>query len=161
MSTPRFTARVPSGRLVTVAWLSKHRLRFHKNGYDGSGKCDAEYTNNELDIIYGIVFEMSVTEKLRLDNIEKVGNGYDEKNISVFTKNNKTLEVVTYCATNINSSLEPYHWYKHHVLRGAREHYLPLEYISMIEAINSIPDPNKQRHEKELSIYRGIEKDPE
>lgn len=155
MSTSRLTARVPSARPVTIARLYQHRLKFHKDGYDGSGKCNAEYTDNESDITYGVVFEISTTEKRRLDKIEGVGDGYDEKNESVFTQNGKILEVVTYYATSVDSSLAPYDWYKEHVLHGAREHGLPVEYIATIEAINSIPDPDKERHEKELSIYRS------
>ena len=109
MSTSRLTARAPSVRPIATARLYHHRLRFHKIGHDGSGKCDAEYTNNESDIIYGVVLEISIMEKRRLDKIEGAGNGYDEKSVSVFTQDGKTFEVLTYYAINIDSSLAPYH----------------------------------------------------
>jgi hypothetical protein len=31
---------------------------------------------------------------------------------------------------------------------------LPKEYIALIEAVDSIPDPDKKREKKELNIYR-------
>jgi len=47
----------------------------------------------------------------------------------------------------------PYHWYKSHVLRGAIEHQLPADYISLIEATRSKRDPDYIRSEQELAIY--------
>ena len=40
------------------------------------------------------------------------------------------------------------------MLRGAREHGLPEDYITAIEEIQAVPDSDQCRHEKELSIYR-------
>ena len=59
-----------------------------------------------------------------------------------------------YYATDIDPSLRPYHWYKRHVLIGARENNLPAEYIEHIEAIEAIDDPDKQRCSREIAIYR-------
>jgi hypothetical protein len=50
--------------------------------------------------------------------------------------------------------MKPFHWYKEHVVRGAKEHNLPAEYIKTIEAVESVPDPDPKNHGKELSIYR-------
>lgn len=154
MSTPRLTDRVPSARAVTVARLHKHKLKFHKKSKYGSGKCDAEFTNDAEDVVYGVVFQISAAEKPELDRKEGLRNGYEEKNVSVIAQNGETLDAVTYYATSTDSSLKPYDWYKEHVIRGAREHGLPPEYIATIDAINSMPDPDNKRHEKELSIYR-------
>ena len=154
MSTPRLTDRVPSVRAVTIAQLHKHKLKFHKKSNDGSAKCDAEYTNNAEDVMYGVVFQISASEKPELDIKEGLRKGYEEKIVSVIAQNGETLDAVTYYATNIDPSLNPYDWYKEHVIRGAREHGLPPEYIATIDAINSMPDPDTERHKRELSIYR-------
>ena len=128
---------------------------FHKKSKgDGSGKCDAEYTNNANDVVYGVVFQIAASDKLELDRKEGLKNGYEEKTVSVATETGQTLEAVTYYATSIDSLLKPYEWYKDHVLRGAHEHGLPSEYITAIEAVKATPDADKSRHEKELSIYR-------
>lgn len=155
MSIPRLTDRVLSARAVTIAQLHKHKLKFHKKSKkDGSAKCDVEYTNNPEDVVHGVVFQILASEKPKLDEKESLGKGYKEKIVSVIAQNGETLDAVTYYATNIDPSLKPYDWYKEHVIRGAREHGLPPEYIATIDAINSMSDPDKKRHEKELSIYR-------
>ncbi len=153
MSTERLKNRVSSARIVTVAWLENHKLEFHKRSKDGSGKCDAVYIGNAKDIVYGVVFEMTVLEKQELDKSEGLGNGYEQKDISIITRNGGKLNAVTYYAKEIDPSLKPYRWYKEHVLRGAREHGLPSEYIATIEVVNAVPDLDRKRHEAELSIY--------
>jgi len=151
MSTRRFKARVPSARAVSVAMLRGHRLEFHKIGKDGSAKCDVACTGASADVVCGGVFAIPSSEKSMLDGIEGLGNGYAEKDVVVLSESGEAFEAVTYYATNIDGSLKPRDWYVEHVLRGAREHGLPIEYISRIEAIESIPDP--ENYEKEMAIY--------
>lgn len=153
MSTRRLRARVPSASVVAVARLDSHRLKFHKKSKDESGKCDVEYTNNEMDVVFGVVFHIVDSEKSELDRHEGLNSGYKEKCVSVHTEDGRELKVFYYYATNIDPNLNPYGWYKEHVIRGAREHGLPAEYISAISAVESIPDHNQTRHIKELSIY--------
>jgi len=152
MSQRRLQARVPSARFVTVAELPAHRLRFHKSAGDGSAKCDAEETGNPDDRVMGVVYEIDDTEKPDLDRHEALGFGYDEKQVELITGDG-TLRAWVYYATRINDSLKPFHWYKDHVLIGARENGLPAEYIAQIEAVESIDDPKPERHGRELSIY--------
>jgi gamma-glutamylcyclotransferase len=153
MSTRRIRERTPLAQAVTVARLSKHRLKFHKKGKDGTAKCDAEHTDNARDVVYGVVFRISNSEKQVLDRKEGLRNGYEEKNVSVIALSGETFEVFTYYATHIDASLLPLNWYKEHVLRGAREHDFPSEYIATIETAPSMPDPDSERRETELSIY--------
>ena len=151
MSTRRLVARVPSAKAISVAMLRGHRLEFHKIGKDGSAKCDIASTSDLTDVVYGVVFAIPHSEKSMLDGIEGLGYGYAEKDVVVVSENGEVFEAVTYCATNIDASLKPRDWYVEHVLRGAREHGLPVEYIREIEAIESIPDP--ENYEKEMAIY--------
>lgn len=58
-----------------------------------------------------------------------------------------------YYATRIKDSMKPFHWYKQHVLVGARENGLPADYIAKIEAVESIDDPRGRRHKREMAIY--------
>jgi len=156
MSTLRINHRVDSATVVSTALLHEHSLRFHKKSVDGSAKCDIEHTNNQDDIVFGVVFEILNSEKAKLDKYEGLGNGYDEKLVSIILPHGEAVEATTYYATHIDKSLRPYHWYKEHVLRGAREHTLPDEHISAIKAISSIPDPNQDNHIAELSIYSDL-----
>lgn len=153
MSLARLQERVPSARFVTIAALPAHRLRFHKISTDGSGKCDAEETGNPKDRVIGVVYEILDSEKSALDRKEGLGSGYDEKEVEVST-DQELLTALMYFATNKDQQLKPYHWYKEHVLVGARENGLPSEYVAQIEAMEAIDDPDTERRDRELAIYR-------
>lgn len=152
ISHRRLRARVPSARFVAVTELPAHRLRFHKSAGDGSAKCNAEDTGHSGDRVMGVVYEIADAEKSDLDRHEALGFGYDEKQVELKTEQG-TLHAWMYYATRINNSLKPFHWYKDHVLIGARENGLPADYIAQIEAVESIDDPKPERHARELSIY--------
>jgi len=159
MSTPRLRHRIASPLVISAARLHGHRLKFHKRSHDGSAKCDIEHTRDHADVVYGVIFHMLASDKKILDRYEGLGNGYEEKHVSIILPDDNTLDAFTYYATHIDTSLQPYHWYKEHVLRGAREHKLPGQYIESIESIASVPDPDADNHTKELSIYStSIEK---
>jgi len=153
MSSRRLLERVPSAAFLSIATLKGHRLQFHKKSRDGSGKCDAEHTADHDDCVIGVVFEMSVSDKKELDQKECLGFGYKKKTVTVVLESGDQIETATYSATETIAALKPYHWYKEHVLRGARENNLPHDYIAIIEKIESVPDPDMDRHEQELAIY--------
>jgi len=153
MSVRRIGERVSSATPVTIARLAQHRLMFHKVGKDGSAKCNAAETACPDACVFGVVFDICASGKANLDRNEGLGRGYEDKRVLVEAADGQTLEVVTYYATHINASLKPFHWYKEHVLRGAREHRLPDYYIRAIEFVESIPDHDAMRHGSELGIY--------
>ena len=153
MSACRLLERVPSAKFVATASLSRHDLRFHKKSKDGSSKCDAYYTGNPDHSIIGVVFEISKTEKPELDRKEGLGNGYEEKEVILTALTGKQIKALTYYATNIDETLKPYQWYKHHVLTGAKENGLPNSYLKKLEDIESIQDPKQERHNQEMAIY--------
>jgi gamma-glutamylcyclotransferase len=159
MSTCRLRARTPSARVLSTARLHQHSLVFHKESLDGSSKCHIEHTQNPDDIVHGVIYQLQLAEKPGLDKVEGLGKGYDEKQVPVIVPSGHEIIACTYYATHINRSLKPYHWYKEHVLRGAREHGLPDSYIENIESVISVADPDQDNQLKELSIYSGsIEK---
>jgi len=153
MSSRRLLERAPSATFLSIATLKEHRLRFHKKSRDGSGKCDAEHTANPDDYVIGVVFIMSASDKKELDRKECLGFGYEEKTVTVVLENGTQIEASAYYAVETDATLNPWSWYKKHVLRGARENNLPHDYISIIEKIESSPDPDMDRHEQELAIY--------
>lgn len=153
MSSKRLKDRVPSASFVTIATLYKHDLRFHKKSKDGSGKCDAHETGNNEHSVIGVVFDISESEKPELDRKEGLGYGYAEKIVELTVHSGKVVEASTYYATNIDPELNPYHWYKHHVVTGAKENGLPEGYVERIGYIKSVSDPKPERHESEMAIY--------
>lgn len=154
MSTSRLQKRVPSAMALGCYALSGHDLRFHKSSKDGSGKCDAYSTKNELDIIYGVLFKIDPKEMPALDKAEGLGLGYDQKEITVTDSDGSLVTAVTYVATNIDNNKKPYSWYVNHVLVGAKEASLPLKYIEeKIASIDSIEDSDKERDMKQRAIH--------
>ena len=156
MSTARIRRRVGSATVVSRALLPEHRLQFHKKGADGSAKCDIEHTHSPHDIVHGVVFQVHERDMQLLDRYEGLGNGYEKKPVTIHLPDGSTRTATTYYATHIDASLQPYHWYREHVLRGAREHGLPHEHIAVIEAVASIADPDERKHIEELSIYSEV-----
>lgn len=155
MSLKRIRDRVPSATVIGTGKLLGHELRFHKiSTIDGSAKCDI-FQNNDLNsMVVGIVFEIDKNGKEVLDKKEGLGFGYEEKNVVIVSSEGDEISAFTYYATNIDNTLKPYTWYKEHVVRGAKENNLPEKYIIKIEKVVAIEDPNRERHEKEMQIYK-------
>ena len=154
LSSPRLQERIPRAQKHCVAVLEQHQLRWHKSGRDRSGKCDILHTGDAGDLVYGVVYRMSHDEKLDLDVYEGEGIGYQRRRIRVTALHGESIDAFTYFALEIEALLQPYHWYKEHVLRGALEHELPPHYVEHIRATPSIDDDDDERHRRELSIYR-------
>ena len=143
--------RCPSAIPIAVARTNKYTLKFHKVSRDKSGKGDMAFTGSETDELYGVVFSIDKSEEPKLDRAEGLGYGYEKMEIDVEGITKGPLRVWAYYATDINSELKPYHWYKGQTVDGAKEHGLPPDYIKKIEAFESIPDPDKERVDKETA----------
>ncbi len=153
MSFRRLNARIKKLSRLGVATLCNHDLRFHKVSHnDGSGKCDILQTNDSEHSVIGVVYKIDPLERHILDNYEGRGCGYEEKQVCLQI-DGEQLTAFTYFATHIDETLKPLHWYKEHVLRGARENELPEHYIRRIEMTTSIDDHDLERHTRELAIY--------
>jgi gamma-glutamylcyclotransferase (GGCT)/AIG2-like uncharacterized protein YtfP len=154
MSSRRLLSRVPSARFVATAKLRGYALCFHKKSQDGSAKCDAYETENDQDTVHGVIYEILKSHKAVLDHIEGLGIGYNEKTVELVVPSGDILKAYTYYATQINRTFKPYHWYKQHVLTGALEYNLPATYVDKLREIESMQDPNPQRHIIEMAIYK-------
>lgn len=152
MSTGRLGHRINSAVPLGVYRLPCHVLRFHKESTDGSGKCDAYFTADTNDCVQGVVYEISSTDKKKLDKIEGLGSGYTEKNVDVFGRDHRSICAFTYTALKINPLIKPYSWYMNHVLIGAREAGLSMEYIAFLASVPTINDPDTLRRDREFRI---------
>lgn len=152
MSSRRLQARVPSARKVGIGVLAGHQLRFHKaSRKDRSAKCDACVSDNEGHLVHGVVFDIVEQEKAYLDSVE--GPGYALKDIRVTLQGGDRVNAYMYYATDIDPTLRPWYWYRHHVLAGAMEHALPDDYIEQIRTVVVEDDPDRERHLRELAIH--------
>ena len=153
LATHRLLERIPEAQVHKVAVLKGHQLCFHKNDSGQSGKCDIKMTENHNDIVYGVIYLISQDGQKTLDYYEGHGFGYLSKTIEITTLDGDRLDALTYYAIDIDEVQQPYHWYKEHVLRGAREHDFPAHYIEQIEQQASIDDVDVERVRRELAIY--------
>ena len=135
LSTERLRGRVPSAAPRGRGRLPRHILRWHKVGRDGSGKCDIVPAGRS-EVVWGVLFDVAWSEKHALDAAEGVGIGYFEKEVRILTGDGER-RALTYHANpdRIDPDLRPRDWYKDHVVRGAREHGLPADYIRMLERV--------------------------
>lgn len=153
MSIRRLHARTPSAKRINTGRLEAHRLVFHKSGRDDSAKCDAHHCGNPANFVFGVLYEIHADEKPALDDAEGLGAGYEIKNVSIKLDDGSSVEAFTYYATHIDTGLKPFDWYKEHVLIGAKENALPVEYVQLIEAIEYMEDEDAERRSRELGIY--------
>lgn len=148
----RILERVPSATFLGVVPMPGRSVRFHKKSKDDSGKCDL-IESNAAALAYGALYEFDLTDKPELDAAEGLGHGYRQATVS-FQLNNVTYNPFVYVASisHVNPSLNPYHWYKQLVLRGASYHRFPEEYIAELESVPSISDPNAERSAKNEAL---------
>jgi gamma-glutamylcyclotransferase (GGCT)/AIG2-like uncharacterized protein YtfP len=141
----RLRARVPSALVRSIGYLQGYTVRYNKKSVDGSGKCNVVRTD-ENDRVYGVVYDFLVDEQPALDKHEGLGRGYHTEEVRVVTDNGET-GAYTYVADElaVDESLRPYSWYKEFVVKGARQHRLPDEYIAQLESVDADADPDGER----------------
>ncbi len=154
MSLRRLRERVPGAERLGIVSLVGHSLRFHKVSIiDGSAKCDAFFTSDPGDTIFGALYEIPEFEKDGLDEVEGLGKGYEEKNVLVFDELGQSSQAFTYFATIVDPSLLPYSWYVYHVVRGAKEIGVPARYLEVLINTSSQEDSDRARDARERAIY--------
>jgi len=155
MATRRLQRRVPSARPVDTAALAGHRLAWHKQSRDGSGKCDIPEAGAH-DTVYGVLFAFEPAHKPRLDRAEGLGWSYEQKHVAVWLLGRQAwVEALTYYAIRIDPGYVPYDWYRDHVLIGAREHDLPEHYVRRIERVPTLADADERRAHAERRVHRA------
>ena len=137
MSSERLRGRTPSALARGAGRLPNHTLRWHKRGRDGSGKCDIEPTDTP-SVVWGVLYDVAWDEKSALDAAEGLGIGYFEKEVRIATADGECLALTYHANPNrTDAALRPRGWYKDHVVRGAREHGLPADYIRELEQVET------------------------
>ena len=134
------------------ALLREYCLKFNKrSAKDCSGKANIEPSIGSR--VWGVLYRISDDE---LNNLIKgEGPGYALKTIPVELGDRSIVDAQTFEAkTPYPYPLFPYiSWYKRFLVLGAREHGLPAEYISDLEAIKATddPDPVRNRENREIN----------
>lgn len=162
MHPRRLARRVPSSRALTWARLERHRLCFHKNGRDGSGKCNVLFTGDCQNTVYGVVYQMCNSERHLLDSAEGLGAGYDLSRQQVICRQGREHDVFFYVAeaTHIDENLKPYGWYKQLVVEGARTHGLPKHYLEQLRRVVTVADPDPDRTAAHAALLEAVNRRP-
>jgi len=135
MHAERMGSRIPGAVSRGRARLAGWRLVFNKRGRDGSAK--ANLAADPDGVVWGVVWEIEARALADLDAHEA---GYRRVRESAETDGGAWLEVEIYVSTRLASEALPFDWYLEHVLRGARGHGLPDEYVSWLAARRSRSD---------------------
>jgi hypothetical protein len=143
--------RCPSARALGTAELRGYELKWHKRSQDGSGKCDVVQTDDVNSVVYGVLYQIPASEKLALNKAEGLGHGYEAKEVEVVSKG-ASHKAFVYYATETDSSLKPYTWYKELVVAGAREHALPGIYLDRLVATDATEDSDRNRHTRNSQL---------
>lgn len=154
----RLGRRTPSQRMVGVAELPHHDLRFHKrSGVDDSAKADAYYTGDPVHRVLGVVYALDAKDFPTLDRVESLGAGYDLKTETLRVAG-QDVEVFLYVAQApyIDPDSEPFRWYRDLVLHGAVYHGFPAAYVERIRAVAGRPDPDAERAAHHDEILRAM-----
>ena len=153
----RLMQRVSSAELIGVTEHPNHKLTFHKKSSDDSSKCNMFNSGNESDLIYGAIYKLKLEHKNELDNFEGKGYGYIDNQIAL-KHNGNEYKCFTYLAqqSHIVDNLKPYHWYKKLVILGAQYLEFPGSYISSIEEVKSMEDPDSTRRKEKEELIESI-----
>lgn len=123
-------------REARQARLDGYRLAFNKKGRDGTGK--ANIVPDPAGTVWGVVYLMTPEDLSKMDEYEGVAEGhYHRKTVRVRVNDGVELDAVTYVASSafVNDSLRPNYDYLQTILKGAREHKLPEDYIISIDRL--------------------------
>ena len=147
----RLGERLPSARLVGTGFLPDWSLRFHKLSKDRSGKCSIVSGDEGA---YFAIFDISDDDKLELDRIEGVGNGYGSTSLHIPSFGDCATYIAE--ASHVDDALRPYDWYREFVLAGAAFHVFPADYVARIAAVRAIPDPDIERRARQWALAERI-----
>lgn len=139
MLLERLIDRCETARKVSNAFAIGYRLEFSKRSQDGSGK--ATIWPAEGEIVPGVLFEISESERTTLNEFEGLNKGYEHpETFSVISLTaGQPVSATTYIVMDQHrdTNLQPYDWYHTLVIAGARTNNLPVAHQEWINRIDT------------------------
>ena len=130
MSIGKLRGHASSSIHVSTGYLCDWNLDFNKLGHDGLGRATIHPDCGGR--VWGVVYQMSHSDKEALDKVEGLGKGYREQEVEVVSENGLIYRAQTYVGIRLADDLHVADWYMKHIMDGAEENNLPAEYISKI-----------------------------
>jgi len=131
MSRSRLEKRVGKVKHLGKATLKGYTLRLNKKGQDGTGK--ANIVPKSQTQTEGVLFELSHRQLLKLDPFEGAPRHYERKRVQLLNDKGERIEAITYIAKQkwtVKKALQPSKEYLNHILQGARENQIKIEFRS-------------------------------
>lgn len=153
MLTQRLTAanRCPNARLVGVATVEAFHLDFSKRSKrDGSGKATLRPRN--AGRVYGVLFDIPLTELDALNREEGLNSGYylvDDFKVSYA---GETVTARAYLAEKNEEDLRPFDWYLALTVAGAHQHQIPADYVANLRATPYTVDNDLSRASRKEAL---------
>ncbi len=141
-------SRAPSAVACGVARAPGFVVQYHKVGADGSGKCTLIATTDNAAAAFGVLYEMTNADAVRLDRVEGVHTGgYSRRAMRLRLSDDRTVEAMTYVAgdQHVDPTCVPFEWYRDLVVAGAIEHKLPARYVNELARVPVMSDPDPAR----------------
>lgn len=114
-----------------------YRLAFTRYSRQRRGG-SADVVADVLSEVWGVLYEVDEACLSSMDKVEGVPHAYRRERLTVFGDNGEAFEAITYVA-NKTGEFRPSKAYLEVILRGARAHGLPVEYVRMLEQIGTAP----------------------
>jgi len=164
MLIERLQERCETARVIGLADAKGYLIHFAKKGRDGSGKASIRRTDARGAIVYGVLFEIDVSERAILDRFEGHPTGYrrDDRFIVETSDDGNRLEVSTYIAEDnaIDESLKPFDWYLALVIAGVIQHKLPDDYLAALMKTECVPDPDRDSRRTAFKLLTSFATGP-
>jgi hypothetical protein len=135
MSSARLFARIGTVRPLGAVHVIDWQLCFDKPGRDGTGK--ANLIRAVGSRVWGVAYELPESVWPVLDRFEP---GYRRRTVSLEHLSGPTMEAHTYRHDPVRGAprLIPSGEYVGHLVAGALEHGLPVDYIETLRAIATL-----------------------
>jgi gamma-glutamylcyclotransferase len=134
MDPDTFRRRCPHAKALGLAQLAGYRLAFSRYSRQRRGG-SADVVVDDASAVWGVLYEVDDACLAAMDRVEGVPAAYRREWVEV-TAGGKPRQVITYVA-NKTGDFRPNKSYLKVILRGAKAHGLPEEYVGMLERIET------------------------
>lgn len=148
MLPARLLARCPSAKAVGTGVARAWSLEFSKASKDGSGKATLAAAPNSA--VPGVIFEIDLAERERLDQHEGVGFGY--RRDDAFAVEGSTVPTSCYLGTSLDHTLRPFDWYLATVIAGVNYQGLETTHAAALRGIHFVEDTDFDRQTRVAAI---------
>lgn len=143
MDFSQMSARCPSARVVGIGEFMGHQLGFPH--FSTARQCAvAGYWPNPETSVWGVVYDVSDTDLAHLDTFEGFSPARD-RNLNKYNRvqigvrcNGQILDCMTYEATPHDAPGLTSKHYLGQLISGARQHGLPQNYVTFLEAFKTL-----------------------